>query len=424
MTKILVIGTGYVGLTTAVAFSHLGEDVTAFDVNPEIIRALESGQLHIYEAGMEQLLSDGLNTGRLKFIDSLDTINISADFIFLCVQTPQNEDGTPNLSFINSAVETINKNVTASSIVILKSTIPAGAAEIVRQKLSSRFSLVSNPEFMREGQALKDFLEPDRVVIGSDNDEAALAVAGLYSKIKSPIIQTNFTTASLIKYASNAFLALKLSFINEIAALSNAVGGDLPNLTRGIGLDSRIGTNHLRPGPGWGGSCFPKDNLSLLAVANHANIRLSTVEAAIESNTITQKRVVSEVLSLLSRTDIRHGARVAILGLAFKAGTNDVRESPAIKIGNLLAGEGLEVSAFDPVVTEAPEFAGKVAKTQNQCTNGANVLIVLTDWDYFGEIEPAQVLQSMDKPYVFDTRGILDKAAWEKAGAIFYPDWS
>jgi UDPglucose 6-dehydrogenase len=276
---------------------------------------------------------------------------------------------------------------------------------------------------MRAGRALHDFLEPSRVVIGSDDENALEKLANLYSGFRAEVIKTNFETAALIKYASNAFLALKISFINEIAGLANLVGGELKELLLGIGTDPRIGKAHLKPGPGWGGSCFPKDSHSLLEMAGRYGVNLLTVSAAVNANNIIQEKIAQAIVGQVESLSNERRGKVAMLGLAFKSGTDDTRESPAIKIGNRISAAGINVQAFDPIVKAAKDFSGDVASTIEDCVKDADLLVIMTEWDQFYGLDPAEILRLMRTPYVFDTRNLLDVDSWRAAGANVYPMW-
>src|SRR5687768_16904088 len=331
MALIAIIGTGYVGLTTGACFAHIGHEVICVDVDEAKIALLNEGRIPIHEDGLEIIVREQLATGRLRFVTDTATAVRDREFIYLCVPTPQGPDGSADMSYIDLAARQIAPHLTRGSVVVNKSTVPVGSTRLVEQALArSDIGVVSNPEFLREGTAVVDFMNPDRVVIGADDQSAATRVASLYLGVRAPIMITDAASAETIKYASNAFLATKLSFVNAVAAVCEAVGADVNDVLFGIGYDRRIGHDFLKPGPGWGGSCFPKDTRAMLRIAQDGGYDFAFLRGVIAVNDEQFERVVAKVLAAVD--DALDGARVAALGLTFKAGTDDMRESPAVEV--------------------------------------------------------------------------------------------
>ncbi len=418
MSKIAVIGTGYVGLTTSVGLADLGHEVVAFDINLEKITSLASGKSPIFEPGLEEILENVLKTKNLLATDDLALAVSEAEFIFTCVPTPQDEDGSADLSFVIAASQAIGPLLKSNSIVITKSTVPVGAAAQVEKALNREdIHVASNPEFLREGVAVQDFKSPDRIVVGARNTEIGNRVMALYSRIDCPKIVTSQSAAELIKYASNSFLAMKLSFVNDMAALCEAVEANPIDVMHGMGLDSRIGNKFLEPGPGWGGSCFPKDTRALGAIAEEHGIQIPLIAAAIASNETAHKRVADRVMHSLGGSLV--GAKIAVLGITFKANTDDTRDSPAIAVIDRLIGRGAQVKAFDPMVKAYSLSGLEICSSVEEAIANADALIVLTEWPEFRNIDPIASLKVMKQQIVIDTRNIIDRSAWESAGAIF-----
>ncbi|HEX7097123.1 MAG TPA: UDP-glucose/GDP-mannose dehydrogenase family protein, partial [Acidimicrobiales bacterium] len=331
MAKLGVVGAGYVGLTTAACFAHLGHDVVCADVDAAKIELLRAGRIPIHESGLEPLVREGLHSGRLRFTLGAANAATGAEFVYLCVPTPQSVDGSADVSYIEDAAREIAPVLARDAVVVNKSTVPVGSAARVEHVLRRPdVHVVSNPEFLREGSAVDDFLNPDRVVIGGDDRAAAARVAALYLDLRAPIIITDAPSAETIKYASNAFLATKLSFVNAIAAVCEAVGADVNDVLLGVGYDRRIGHEFLRPGPGWGGSCFPKDTRAMIRIAEDAGYDFALLRGVITVNEEQFERVVAKVVDASGGSV--DGRRIAVLGLTFKAGTDDLRESPALAI--------------------------------------------------------------------------------------------
>jgi UDPglucose 6-dehydrogenase len=418
LSKIAVIGTGYVGLTTSIGLASLGHQVVGYDVDPAKVQMLQAGQLPIHEPGLGEILTAGIESGNLQITSVLSEAVSEADFVFTCVPTPQDEDGSADLSYVISASAAMKEFLKPGAVVVTKSTVPVGSAQVVEDAIGrSDVDVASNPEFLREGAAVHDFNHPDRIVVGARSTEVAQKVMDLYSKIDCPKILTSQATAELIKYASNSFLAIKLSYVNDIAALCEAVGADSQEVLHGMGLDTRIGNRFLEPGPGWGGSCFPKDAKALESIASNFGVGLPLITSAIASNEAAHKRVADRVTDALGGS--LSGKTIAVLGLTFKANTDDTRESPAIAVIEHLVQGGAKVVAYDPMVTKY-ELAGlSLADSAVAAASGADALVVLTEWPVFRTVDSAEILQAMTGNVVVDTRRVLDQAKWQAAGAVF-----
>jgi UDPglucose 6-dehydrogenase len=420
MAKIAVIGTGYVGLTTGVCFAHLGHDVICADIDPAKVETLSKGEVPIVEAGLEELLREGLQAGRLTFVLGAAKAVTDAEFAYLCVPTPQSPDGSADLSYIEAAAREIAPHLQADTVVVNKSTVPVGSTRLVEHALGrSDVHVVSNPEFLREGTAVNDFLHPDRVIIGSDDQSAAIRVASLYIGVPAPLMVTDPASAETIKYASNAFLATKLSFVNAIAALCEAVGADVNDVVLGMGYDTRIGHEFLKPGPGWGGSCFPKDSRALLYIAREAGYDFGLLEGVVEVNEEQFERVADKVVAMAGGSV--EGKTIAVWGLTFKANTDDLRESPSLEIVKRLLAAGARVRAHDPTVQSPP--AGfeqiEVEADPYAAVEDAVVLAVLTEWDEFKWLDLDKVADAMDQRRVLDARNLLDRTALLRRGFTY-----
>jgi UDPglucose 6-dehydrogenase len=414
MAEIAVIGAGYVGLTTAACFSHLGHDVTCADIDEARIAQLTRGEMPIVEAGLGALVRDGLEGGRLSFVVGAANAVSSAEFAYLCVPTPQDDDGAADLSYIEAAAREIGPRLPSEAVVVNKSTVPVGSTRVVERVLGrDDVVVVSNPEFLREGSAVHDFLNPDRIVIGSDDQSAAVRVASLYIGVTAPIIVTDPPSAETIKYAANAFLAAKVSFVNAIAAVCDAVGADVKDVVLGMGYDKRIGHEFLKPGPGFGGSCLPKDTRALVQIADNAGYSFDLMRGVITVNEDQFHRVAAKVRDMAGGS--LEGVKVAVWGLTFKARTDDTRESPALRIVSLLAGQGAEVQAYDPAIKGPVGGVVPAADPYSVC-DGARVLAVLTEWDDFRWLDFDKVAGLMETPRLVDARNLLDRAALERRG--------
>ena len=415
--KVAVVGTGYVGLTTGACFAHLGHQVTCADIDVSKVERLRRGEIPIYEPGLEALVAEGIASGRLTFTDDPVAAASEAGFVYLCVPTPQGDDGSADLSYLEAAARQIGPHLQAETIVVNKSTVPVGSANFVAQVIGrGDIQVVSNPEFLREGTAVHDFLNPDRVVIGADDQSAAIRIAGLYLGLPAPLMVTDPASAETIKYASNAFLAMKLSFVNAIANLCEVVGADVSDVVLGMGYDKRIGHDFLRPGPGWGGSCFPKDSRALRYMATEAGYEFGILDAVLEANEEQFGRVADKVVAMVGG-DIA-GVKVAAWGLAFKANTDDRRDSPSINVLRRLVVMGAEVTAFDPTVSgPIPELVElNIADDPITACQGADVLVVLTEWDDFKWVELDEVKAVMSTPRIVDGRNLLDRSLLLRRG--------
>jgi UDPglucose 6-dehydrogenase len=413
MSQVAIIGTGYVGLCTAAGFSKLGHRVMCFDVVESKIEKLQRGEVPIYEEGLQEILAEGLAKGNLSFHKELSEVAKDSEFTFICVPTPQDEDGAADLSYVLDASSKVSPLLKDGSSLVVKSTVPVGAAKRVAEAIDRpSINYVSNPEFLREGTAMWDFFNPDRIVVGSENTTAAKSVADLYCQTDVPTIVTTASSAELIKYAANSFLAIKLSFVNEVASICEQTGADIKDVATGFGLDSRIGEKFLHPGPGWGGSCFPKDTRALLSTSEAVGAPSQLVRAAVSSNNETFSRIVNR---LSARFDGNlKGKNIAVWGIAFKANTDDTRESPALEIVSRLVDAGATVTAYDPIA-HLPERFGTVTQTTTalEAVQSADALIVLTEWPEFRTLNAENFTSAMKTPYVFDTRRILNET-WEQ----------
>ena len=421
MTKIAVIGTGYVGLTTGACFAHMGHHVVCADIDPAKIDSLRNGVIPIVELGLQELVEAGLAGGRLSFVLGAASAAKDCEIAFLCVPTPQGEDGSADLSYIETAAREIGPVLPYEAVVVNKSTVPVGSAKSVERVLGRPdVKVVSNPEFLREGSAVQDFLRPDRVVIGCDDQAAALKVSALYDRISAPVIITDPASAETIKYAANAFLATKLSFINAIAAICEGVGADVNDVVVGMGSDKRIGQDFLRPGPGWGGSCFGKDSRALLKIANDAGYHFDLLAGVIAVNEQQFDRVTDKI-RVAAGGDLS-ASTIAVWGLTFKARTDDLRESPSLAIVDRLIAAGATVRAYDPTVHSMkagiPSGTTLADSASSACT-GADVLAVLTEWDEFRWVDIAEVKAAMRGRAVVDARNLLERNDWRRAGYEF-----
>ncbi|CAB4935103.1 MAG: nucleotide sugar dehydrogenase [Actinobacteria bacterium] len=416
--RIAIIGTGYVGLTTGACFAHLGHDVLCADIDPVKVQTLSEGRIPIHEEGLEAIVKENLEAGRLQFVLGAEHAVKGREFIYLCVPTPQGPDGSADLSYIEAAAREIAPHLDRGAIVVNKSTVPVGSTRLVEQALGrSDVFVVSNPEFLREGSAVSDFLHPDRVVIGADDQAAASRVASLYLGVRAPIMITDAPSAETIKYASNAFLATKLSFANAVAAVCEAVDADVNDVMLGIGYDRRIGHEFLKPGPGWGGSCFPKDTRAMIRIAEDAGYDFALLRGVIAVNDEQFARVVQKVVDAAGGS--LEGVRIGALGITFKAGTDDIRESPALEIIQRLVERGAIVRAYDPAVSSSPIEGVEVVKDAYSACEGAAVAVVLTEWDEFKWLDLDKLAGCMEHRTVVDTRNILDRGALNRRGFAY-----
>lgn len=412
-SKIAVIGTGYVGLTTGACFAHLGHEVICADIVPEKVERLRKGDVPIHEAGLTELVQEGIDAGRLSFVLGAEHAVGEAEFIYLCVPTPQSADGSADLSYLQSAAAEISAHLQPGAIVVNKSTVPVGSTRLVEQAMKrSDIPVVSNPEFLREGTAVDDFLNPDRVVIGADDQAAAGRVAALYLGVRAPVMVTDPASAETCKYAANAFLATKLSFTNAIAAVCEAVGADVNDVLLGMGYDHRIGHEFLRPGPGWGGSCFPKDSRAIISIAEDAGYDFALMRGVVTVNEEQFERIVRKVGSVTKL----EGATIGLLGLAFKAGTDDTRESPALSVARRLIAAGATVRGYDPAVTKVDIDGLEVVDDAYAACEGANALVIATEWDDFKWLDLDKIADTMAEKHIVDARNLLDRGAVKRRG--------
>lgn len=426
MSKICVIGTGYVGLVTGTCFADLGNEVTCLDIDKERIDNLKSGVMPIYEPGLEQLVKQNVVANRLFFTTEYAEALEGVEYAFIAVGTPSGNDGEADLKFVRSAAEAVADHVNESILVINKSTVPVGTGDWVADVISRRrngraleFSVVSNPEFLREGSAINDFMNPDRVVLGSVDREAAEMVAKLYQPLRCTIMITDLRTAEMIKYASNAFLATRISFINEIANICEELGADVREVAKGMGLDKRIGYYFLDAGLGWGGSCFPKDVKALEHMAVLHGTQPQLLQAVMEINRNQRRRAVMQLRKALKSLNEK---TIGVLGIAFKPNTDDIRDAAAIEIIHMLQNEGAHVRAYDP---QAMENAGKVLKHITLCENpyqvaeNADALVLATEWNEFKQLDFCKLKGLMKQPVILDGRNAWDSERLKKLGFTY-----
>ncbi|MBV8952141.1 MAG: UDP-glucose/GDP-mannose dehydrogenase family protein [Actinobacteria bacterium] len=427
MSRIAVIGAGYVGLTTAACLARLGHDVVCADIDERRVAELRKGEVSILEDGLPELVAEGLQGRRLRFIVGASAAAPDAEFVFLCVPTPQGDDGAADLSFVEDVVSEIAPVLGAGSVIVNKSTMPVGSTRLVRRRLAEHrphlddIKVASNPEFLREGTAVHDFLHPARVVIGCDDPGTAVRVSDLYRTVNAPILVTDAASAEMIKYASNAFLATKISFVNAIANLCEAVDADVRDVTLGMGYDPRIGFEFLNPGPGYGGSCFPKDTAALLHTAFSSGYSFSLLQGVVDVNRRQHERMVEKVSTLAGGH--LEGVRIAAWGLTFKADTDDLRDSPAIAIVRRLVEQGARVCAYDPAAGEraAALVDGlEVVTDPYDAVRDARVLALLTEWDEFRWADFDRVRDVMEVPALLDARNLLDPVALRRRGFTYH----
>jgi UDPglucose 6-dehydrogenase len=426
MSKICVIGTGYVGLVTGTCFADLGNEVTCLDIDHERIASLKAGQMPIYEPGLEQLVKQNVAAERLFFTTDYALALKDAEYAFIAVGTPSGNDGEADLRYVRSAAEAIADHVKNAILVINKSTVPVGTGDWVADVINRRrhgkalnFSVVSNPEFLREGSAINDFMNPDRVVLGSEDQSAASRVAQLYQPLRCTIMTTDLRTAEMIKYASNAFLATRISFINEIANICEELGADVREVARGMGLDKRIGPQFLDAGLGWGGSCFPKDVKALEHMAVLHGTQPQLLQAVMEINRNQRRRAVMKLRKSLKTLNEK---TIGVLGIAFKPNTDDIRDAAAIELIHLLQNEGAQIKAYDP---QAMENASHVLKNVVLCENpyqvaeGADALVLATEWNEFKQLDFKKLKSIMKQAVILDGRNLWDASALKDLGFTY-----
>ena len=416
--RIAMIGSGYVGLVSGACFAQFGHDVVCIDKDAAKIARLRAGEMPIYEPGLDKLVADNVRADRLAFGDDLGAAVDNADAVFIAVGTPTRRgDGHADLSYVYAAAAEIAEAIRRYTVVVTKSTVPVGTgrevARIIRAaQPAAEFDVASNPEFLREGAAIEDFMKPDRVVIGVESQRARDVMAAIYrplNLIQTPMVFTNIETAEVTKYAGNAFLATKITFINEIADLCEKVGADVHDVARGIGLDGRIGRKFLHPGPGFGGSCFPKDTLALAYTAREVGAPQTIVEQVIEVNGVRKKRMAQKVIDFCGGSVA--GLTIGVLGVTFKANTDDMRDAPSLDIVPALQAAGAKIVAFDPEgMKEAARMLPGVtfAKTAYEAATGADVLVVITEWHEFRGLDPRRIKEAMRQPRIVDLRNIFN----------------
>ncbi|SFW88456.1 UDP-glucose dehydrogenase family protein [Amycolatopsis australiensis] len=411
--RIAVVGTGYVGLTTGACLASLGHRVVCADSDAAKVARLQAGRVTIPEPGLPELVTAGLAAGRLEFVLGATQAVGNAEVVFLCVPTPMGEGGAADLRAVESVIAEVGARLPRGCILVNKSTVPVGTAAKIAELLDrDDVAVVSNPEFLREGSAVEDFLDPDRIVVGSDAEDAAERVVALYTRLGAPSVLTDAASSELVKYAANCFLAMKLSYVNAMAELCERLGADIADVTEGMGYDRRIGQSFLRPGPGWGGSCLPKDTYALAQVARVAGVEFPLLEATIDTNTRQRQLVLGKIRAAAGGS--LRGKRIGMLGLAFKAGTDDLRDSPALAVAELLAAEGAELSAYDPAISgEVPGIL--TTDDPYQAVKGAAVIVLLTEWPEFRGLDWGRIGEMAQAPVV-DTRNHLDPDVVRLAG--------
>jgi UDPglucose 6-dehydrogenase len=417
MAKIAIIGTGYVGLSSAVGFAHLGHDVVGIDIDKAKIAKLSSGQSPIFEKDIEVFLKKSLKKKKIAFTSDYSKV-AGSQFVFLCLPTPQLDDGAADVSFILESTKMLSRHLKKSSTVVIKSTVPVNTWKLVKENINrDDVSVVSNPEFLREGTALQDFFKPDRIVVGGTDEVKATEVARLYKAKKATVVFTDNTSAEIIKYASNSFLAIKLSFVNEIAAYAESTDANALEVLNAMGLDKRIGKDFLKPGPGWGGMCFPKDVSALKESAREKNVPIPLLDAALESNLKAHARIVDKCKKALGGS--LKDKKISVWGLSFKANTDDTRFSPAISVIELLLAEGAQIKAFDPIVKNVENLSIEVSDDVKKNVTGADAIVLLTEWQEFKKIDPKKISDLLNQKIIIDSRNLLQKNKWEKAGFVF-----
>ena len=428
MKKIAVIGTGYVGLVSGAGLAEFGHEVTCIDINDEKIHKLNEGMIPIYEPGLKSLVSKNVKDKRLYFSSNVESVIRDSRIIFIAVGTPQGSDGKADLGSVSSAVDTIISNLSSYKIICTKSTVPVGTGKWINSKISEKhtsdkFDYVSNPEFLREGSAVNDFLFPDRVIVGASSTMAFKEMREVYRPLflnKTPVMEFSVSSSEMIKYASNSFLALKISYINEIANLCETVNADVHDVALGMGKDGRISSKFLHPGPGFGGSCFPKDIEALKALGESNGVALNTVSATIETNKAQKERVLNKIFKLMNNNVSRK--RIAILGLSFKPNTDDIRESPSQFIISSLIKESAYINAYDPVaINNFKELYPDLSyfESWKDCVKDADACIIMTEWNEFRGIDLAELKKLLKSPSLLDAKNILSIKKLKSLGFNF-----
>lgn len=423
--QIAVIGTGYVGLVTGACFAEFGVDVTCVDVDVDKVNKLNDGIIPIYEPGLDKIVKKNSEAGRLHFTTSITDAVEAAQVVFLAVGTPPQADGSPDMSYYRQAALDVAGAMNGYKVLVTKSTVPVGTGQWLREfvtanlKTPTEFGVASNPEFLREGAAIQDFMRPDRVVVGSNEERAIDVMKELYRPlylIETPVVITSLEAAELIKYAANAFLATKITFINEIANLCDAIGCDVHDVARGMGMDNRIGRKFLHPGPGYGGSCFPKDTRAFTKVGDKFGVETSVVDAVIKANDDQRMAMIPKIEKLVGDLN---GKKIGVLGLSFKPETDDMRESPAIDIIREMVKRGATVNAYDPVaMDEAKHSLPDIgyASDEYEAIRGADALIIITEWNQFRALDMEKVKSLLISPKIADLRNIYNPADMREMG--------
>lgn len=427
--NICVVGTGYVGLVTGACFAEFGLNVTCVDNDTQKIELLQKGLSPLFEPGLEELIRKNLKEGRLAFTTEIDRAVGKALVIFIAVGTPAQKDGSVDMTYIDEVARSIGKNLNGYKVIASKSTVPVGTGERIRKLINQyskgkvNFDVVSNPEFLREGSAIEDFMRPNRVIIGASSDQAIAILKDLYSPlylIETPFIITNVETAEMIKYASNAFLATKISFINEIANICEKVGADVSIVAKGMGLDQRIGPKFLHAGPGYGGSCFPKDTVGIAKIAEKHGYRFEIIRSVMKVNEKQKERMVEKIKEAMGTLK---GKNIAVLGLSFKPNTDDLREAPSIKILSALQREGAKIRAYDPKAMEgAKKLFKKIecGKDAYDVAKGSDALLIITEWSQFRNLDLNRLKKLMKTPVFIDLRNIYDPPKVREMGFKYF----
>jgi UDPglucose 6-dehydrogenase len=417
--NVAVIGAGYVGLVTAAGLASVGHKVRIGEADAERVATLQAGKVPLYEADLDRIVAETAQSGLLSFFtDNNEAVN-GAAVVMIALPTPPAADGSADLAFIDEALRNLAGSLDDGAVIVMKSTVPVGSVARFQELLDGldiKATVVSNPEFLLEGSAVADFLNPDRIVIGSRDQTASETLIEMYRPIQAPIVLTDPKSSEMIKYASNAYLATRITFANAVANLCESVGADAKAVLEGMGYDKRIGFHFLNPGPGYGGSCFPKDTRALVAIADDAGYDFSLLRGVIKVNDLQLQRTVDKIIAAV---DTIEDSRIALWGLAFKAGTDDTRESPAVKIAEALAAAGAHVTAYDPAVAIAPSNRIAMAGSPLGAVEDADVLVIATEWSEFGDVDLRAVRDAMRGSAVVDARNLLDPMAVEQLGMTY-----
>ncbi len=415
MKSVAIVGAGYVGLTTGICLAHLGNQVAFLESDGTKMDMLQRGILPIFEPDLLDLYTRCTESGRITVTDEPAKAIRDAKFTFLCVPTPQDEDGSADLSYITDAVHSIRELLPSESFLVTKSTVPVGSSHLVSELVDRPdITILSSPEFLREGSAVRDFMHPDRIVVGTPTEDAADEYLLLFADLPGERVVTDRSSAELIKYVSNCLLATRLSLVNDVAAFCEEIGANMRDVIRGVGLDARIGKHFLDPGPGWGGSCLPKDLPALRVAAEKVGVVMPILTAAIDSNERAHKRVVDRVEKELGGSLV--GRRIGLMGLAFKANTNDSRNSPAIAVAKRFISRGATVAAYDPVTAVPSDLRIEMFSSASAAAAHADAIVFLTEWHQFSILDPYEILNEMKGNLVLDTRNIIEHAEWRAAG--------